>query len=201
MKTLIICLILSLMIHSGLFFDYDKKNDNSTSLSSVQSYINIEILHASKGIKSAEDMNNINNISQKQANNKIEKKVEKSLKRKNKNIKKIEKKSDLKTAEKGYEGYEKDTSYTNGYASYVPTPKYPLISRRNKEEGSIVFNIKIDKEGNMTAYKIVQSSGYERLDKEAEKSLKTAKFKPAIKNGVPVNSNFDLKITFTLKGS
>lgn len=53
----------------------------------------------------------------------------------------------------------------------------------------------------MTAYKMVQSSGYKRLDKEAEKSLKTAKFQPALKNGEPVNSNFDLKITFTLQGS
>lgn len=197
MKILIYCLIFSLFIHAALLFDYNYKNNNSKSLSSAKSYISLEIMHLSQGIKQAEDISGINNISQKQADDNIYKKVEKGLQRKSKNIKK----SELKTAKKGNEGYEKTKAYTNGYASYVPEPRYPLISRRNKEEGSIIFNIEIDNKGNMTAYKIVQSSGYKRLDKEAEKSLKTAKFQPALKDGEPVNSNFDLKITFTLRGS
>ena len=199
MKILIYCFIFSLFIHAALLFNYN--NNNSNSISSAKSYVSVEIMHLSQGIKQAEDISGINNISQKQADNNIYKKVEKGLQRKSKNIKKSELKSELKTAKKGNEGYEKTKAYTNGYASYVPEPRYPLISRRNKEEGSIIFNIEIDNKGNMTAYKIVQSSGYKRLDKEAEKSLKTAKFQPALKNGEPVNSNFDLKITFTLRGS
>lgn len=201
MKTLILCFALSLILHAVLLFDYNMKNNHSNSLSSEKSYISIEIMHASQGIMNAEDISGINNVSQKQADNSIEKKVEKSLHGKNKNIKKHEKKSELKTAKKGADGYQKTDTFSIGYASYIPAPEYPLISRRNKEEGSIIFNINIDEMGSLTAYKIVQSSGYERLDKEAEKSLKTAKFQPALKNGKPVNSSFDLKITFTLKGS
>lgn len=201
MKTLIFCFILSLFIHAALLFNYNNKNNNSNSISSAKSYVSIEIMHSSQGMKYAEDISGIDDISQKQADNNIYKKVEKGMQEKNKNIKKYEKKSELKTAKKGNEGYEKTKAYTNGYASYVPEPKYPLISRRNKEEGSIIFNIKVDKKGNMTAYKMVQSSGFKRLDKEAEKSIKTAKFQPALKNGEPVSSNFDLKITFTLQGS
>lgn len=201
MKTLIFSLILSLFIHAALLFNYNNKNNNSNSISAAKSYVSIEIMHLSQGVKQAEDISGVNNISQKQADSNIYKKIEKGMQEKNKNIKKYGKKSELKTAKKGNEGYEKILSYTNGYASYIPEPKYPLLSRRNKEEGSIIFNIKVDKKGNMTAYKIVQSSGYKRLDKEAEKSLKTAKFQPALKNGEPVNSNFDLKITFTLQGS
>lgn len=201
MKTLIFSLILSLFIHAALLFNYNNKNNNSNSISSAKSYVSVEIMHLSQGVKQAEDISGINNISQKQADDNIYKKVEKGLQRKSKNIKKSELKSELKSAKKGNEGYEKTKAYTNGYASYVPEPRYPLISRRNKEEGSIIFNIEIDNKGNMTAYKIVQSSGYKRLDKEAEKSIKTAKFQPALKNGEPVSSNFDLKITFTLQGS
>lgn len=198
MKTLILCFALSLTLHAALLFDYNMKNNHSNSLSSEKSYISVEIMHASQGIMNAEDISGINNVSQKQADNSIEKKVEKSLH--GKNIKQYEKKSELKTAEKGADGYQQTDTFSIGYASYIPAPKYPLISRRNKEEGSIIFNINIDEMGSLTTYKIVQSSGYERLDKEAEKSLKTAKFQPALKNGKPVNSNFDLKITFTLKG-
>ncbi len=199
MKALILCFALSLILHSALLFDYNMKNNNNNSLSSAKSYISVEIMHASQGIMNAEDISGINNVSQKQADNSIEKKAEKSLY--GKNIKKNEKKSELKTAEKGDDGYKKTDTFSIGYASYIPAPEYPLISRRNKEEGSIIFNINIDEAGSLTAYEIVQSSGYERLDKEAEKSLKTAKFQPALKNGKPVHSNFDLKITFTLKGS
>ena len=201
MKTLIFSLILSLFIHAALLFNYNNKNNNSKSISSAKSYVSVEIMHLSQGVKQAEDISGVNNVSQKKADNNIKKEIDKSLNGKSKNIKKQEKKSELKTAKKGNEGYEKTSSFINGYASYVPEPKYPLISRRNKEEGSIIFNIKVDKKGNMTAYKMVQSSGYKRLDKEAEKSIKTAKFQPALKNGEPVSSNFDLKITFTLQGS
>lgn len=201
MKTLIFSLILSLFIHAALLFNYNNKNNNSNSISSAKSYVSVEIMHLSQGVKQAEDISGVNNVSQKKADNNIKKEIDKSLNGKSKNIKKQEKKSELKTAKKGNEGYEKTSSFINGYASYVPEPKYPLISRRNKEEGSIIFNIKVDNKGNMTAYKMVQSSGYKRLDKEAEKSIKTAKFQPALKNGEPVSSNFDLKITFTLQGS
>ena len=201
MKTLIFSLILSLFIHAALLFNYNNKNNNSNSISSAKSYVSVEIMHLSQGVKQAEDISGVNNVSQKKADNNIKKEIDKGLNGKSKNIKKQEKKSELKTAKKGNEGYEKTSSFINGYASYVPEPKYPLISRRNKEEGSIIFNIEVDNKGNMTAYKMVQSSGFKRLDKEAEKSIKTAKFQPALKNGEPVSSNFDLKITFTLQGS
>lgn len=201
MKTLIFSLILSLFIHAALLFNYNNKNNNSNRISSAKPYVSVEIMHLSQGVKQAEDISGVNNVSQKKADNNIKKEIDKSLNGKSKNIKKQEKKSELKTAKKGNEGYEKTSSFINGYASYVPEPKYPLISRRNKEEGSIIFNIEVDNKGNMTAYKMVQSSGFKRLDKEAEKSIKTAKFQPALKNGEPVHSNFDLKITFTLQGS
>lgn len=103
MKALILCFALSLILHSALLFDYNMKNNNNNSLSSAKSYISVEIMHASQGIMNAEDISGINNVSQKQADNSIEKKAEKSLY--GKNIKKNEKKSELKTAEKGDDGY------------------------------------------------------------------------------------------------
>ena len=51
----------------------------------------------------------------------------------------------------------------------------------------------------MINYKIIKSSGYKKLDKQAERSVKAAKFQPALNNGKPVSSDFELKITFSLK--
>ena len=61
----------------------------------------------------------------------------------------------------------------------------------------MVFNIYIDSKGDMLNYKIIKSSGYKRLDKQAEISLKSAKFQPALNNGEPISSEFELK--FSLK--
>ncbi len=201
MKTLIFCIALSLIIHIALLINYGIKHHNDNiALLSAASYINVEIMQASQGKINAEDKSGSDELSQMQSNDNIEKKIEKSIAGKKEDIKKQQKKSTLKTAKKGFEGYEQKEAYTVGYASYVPEPIYPLTSRRNKEEGSITFNINIDEKGSLITYKIIQSSGYKRLDKEAEKSIKNAKFQPAIKNGIPITSNFNLKITFTLKG-
>lgn len=107
MKTLILCFILSLFIHTALLFNYNNQNNNSNSISAAKSHINVEIIHSSQGIKQAEDISGIDDISQKQADNNIYKKVEKGMQEKNKNIKKYGKKSELKTAKKGNEGYKK----------------------------------------------------------------------------------------------
>lgn len=202
MRTLIFCFIVSILLHTALFINYgSKKSNENSSLLSKNNLINIEIMQASEGTLNAKDKYGIDKNSYAVSNN-AKKTARKDINSDTeKNITQQKQKSVLKTAKKGTDGYQKTETFSAGYASYMPQPKYPLISRRNKEEGSIFFNIELDENGAVITYSIIKSSGYKRLDKEAEKALKAAKFQPALKNGVPVSSNFDLKITFTLKGS
>ena len=200
MKTLIFCFIISILVHTALFIDYSsKKSNKNSSLIAKKNFIDVEIIQASDGVLNAEDKSGIDKISNTVLNN-IEKKVIKNINSIDKSINPNKQKSVLKTAKKGVDGYQNTKTFSAGYASYMPQPKYPLISRRNKEEGSIFFNIELDENGKLITYSIIKSSGYKRLDKEAEKALKAAKFQPALKNGIPVKSDFDLTITFTLKG-
>lgn len=201
MKRIIFTLTLSIVIHILIFSWFSKYNHaethNHIAIAS-QNFVEISIVKpASDGLSSATDITGNDDISQKNVksnkNENNKKSVTGKKNKKNKNQQTI-----VKSAKKGQDGYNKN-SYTKGYASYVPRPKYPLVSRRNKEEGTIVFMIFIDSNGNMQNYKIMKSSGYKRLDKQAEKSIQKAKFQPAIENGVPVNSDFELKITFSLK--
>jgi len=76
--------------------------------------------------------------------------------------------------------------------------KYPRVSRRKNEEGTVDLNIKIDEHGNVTKIQVIASSGYKRLDKSAVKSIKRAKFTPAVKNGKHVASELKMNITFKL---
>ncbi len=190
------------MIHVAILYNHNiYKQDSIIPLSSLAtSIVQVDILQASEGKATAMDKSGIDDISQAESSSNNQKKVEKSITGKNK-TEDLKKNSSLKTAKKGNYGYEKNDNFVSGYASYIPDTIYPLSSRRNKEEGSVIFKINIDSTGKLIDYYIVSSSGYKRLDKEAEKSIKSAKFQPAIKDNNPVESNIELKITFTLTGT
>lgn len=86
-----------------------------------------------------------------------------------------------------------------GKATYMPKPKYPLTSRRNKEEGTVLFKIDIDEKGKLISYEIIKSSGFERLDTAAIDSVKKAKYQPTIKNNKAISSTIEISFNFNLK--
>ena len=86
-----------------------------------------------------------------------------------------------------------------GKALYIPKPKYPITSRRNKEEGSVLFKLTISSNGRLEKYEIIKSSGFERLDKAAIDSIKKGKYEPAIKNNKKTSSNIEIRIIFDLE--
>ena len=201
MKNLIFTLTLSIIIHILILVSFSKysnaKTYNNIAVTS-ENYVEVSIVKpANDGIKNATDFTGSDKISQKNVkSNKNENNKQGLLGKKNKKEKNQQ--SIAKSAKAGSDGYNK-ISYTQGFASYIPRPKYPLSSRRNKEEGTVVFKISLNSKGDMINYKIIKSSGYKKLDKQAEISVKSAKFQPALNNGKPVSSDFELKITFSLK--
>lgn len=63
---------------------------------------------------------------------------------------------------------------------------YPKSSAMNGEEGTVKVKFTILKDGTITNIRVVRSSGYPALDKEAVKALKTMK-------GVPLPESYGLK--------
>ncbi len=76
--------------------------------------------------------------------------------------------------------------------------RYDETSRRRGEEGSVSIGLEIDKTGNPRNVKIKQSSGYPRLDRVALNGIRSSRFSPTIKNGMPVDSEVEYTIIFRL---
>ncbi len=201
MKTLIPSLILSLIIHIIFFIKAEEYHtNNNINFSAKQNTVMVSIMQSSKGVVT--DHSSINSDDENQTATKSakqQKQLNESDTGKHQK-KQEEKKQTAKNAKKGGYSHNDNKEIQEGYASYVPAPKYPLSSRRNKEEGTVVFNIMIDSSGKLVKYNIVASSGYKKLDIEAEKAVKHAKFHPAYKKGEAVTSSIELKITFKIQG-
>ncbi len=70
---------------------------------------------------------------------------------------------------------------------YAPAPRYPALSLRNGEEGTVLLLVKVDATGKPIDVELKKSSGYRELDKNAIKHvLETWRFHPAIHQGVAI---------------
>ena len=74
-------------------------------------------------------------------------------------------------------------------------PKYPRDSARNREQGLVRLKILVSHEGRARDVVVERSSGYRRLDEAAVEDAKRMCFRPAVRNGVPVEvwTNLDYK--------
>jgi len=83
---------------------------------------------------------------------------------------------------------------------YAPAPRYPAMSLRNGEEGTVLLLVKVDATGKPIDVTLKKSSGYRELDRSAIKQvLEKWRFHPAMHQGlaipamalVPVNYKID----------
>ena len=72
-------------------------------------------------------------------------------------------------------------------AAYLnnPAPGYPAISKRMGEEGKVVLKVLIGADGLPQRVELQQSSGYDRLDRQAQEAVMRWRFVPGKRNGVP----------------
>ena len=70
-------------------------------------------------------------------------------------------------------------------AIYKPEPPYPDEARQAKIEGTVKLWIDIDAEGKVSDVSVAQPAGY-GFDEKAAETARTWKFKPALRDGVPV---------------
>lgn len=78
-------------------------------------------------------------------------------------------------------------------------PTYPMASRRNQEEGTLVLRIQIDVNGSPGKVEVQRSSGHARLDDAAKSWIATCRFKTATVEGKPVAGWATQPYTFTLR--
>lgn len=80
-------------------------------------------------------------------------------------------------------------------------PEYPAISRRMGEEGKLVLRVELDESGRIDDAKVINSSGYERLDAAALTAVKSWQCNPSLRNGQPVRAVALQPFNFVLQGN
>lgn len=82
-------------------------------------------------------------------------------------------------------------------AIYSPDPPYTEQAREAKFQGDVVLSIVVLADGSVADVQIVKPLGL-GLDQSAVKAVKTWKFKPGTRNGVPVAVQMMIDVTFHL---
>ena len=80
-------------------------------------------------------------------------------------------------------------------------PKYPRISLKMDEQGSVLVRVKLDKQGNIAEASLKSSSGYKRLDDAAISAVETWKCHPAIRDNTAVEAYALQPFEFKLEGN
>jgi protein TonB len=80
------------------------------------------------------------------------------------------------------------------------TPDYPPASRRLGEQGTVVLEVLVDPNGRAVEAKVVQSSGFARLDEAAVEGVKkNYRFAPGTIDGKPQPMHYTFKFTWKLQ--
>ena len=80
-----------------------------------------------------------------------------------------------------------------------PQPAYPPISRRLGEQGQVMLRVLITADGRAQEVEVRTSSGYERLDRAAQDTVRKWRFVPGKRNGVAEAMWFNVPINFVLE--
>ena len=73
-----------------------------------------------------------------------------------------------------------DAAYLNN-----PRPSYPSVSKRMGEEGKVVLRVLIGTDGLPQKVEVSKSSGFDRLDRQAQEAVMRWRFVPGKRNGIP----------------
>ena len=79
-----------------------------------------------------------------------------------------------------------------------PSVQYPPASQDNGDEGTVTLLLAVQTDGSISDIRIARSSGYQRLDAAAVRSLRQAKFQPATCHGKPIAVRIHQSITFKI---
>lgn len=90
------------------------------------------------------------------------------------------------------------TKIINGGYIKEPNVMYPDKSVELGEEGKVKLAIIVNPNGSVDDIELIQSSGFERLDRAAIETVKQVKYQPKNVNGKPVRTRFVKEFSFVL---
>lgn len=80
-------------------------------------------------------------------------------------------------------------------------PRYPLESRRHREQGIVVLSVLLTTDGSIADISVARSSGFPRLDDAALDAVRGWRWSPMMRDGSPVMVRGMVTIPFVLQGS
>ena len=81
---------------------------------------------------------------------------------------------------------------------FKPLPNYTEEARKARAEGIVIIQAVVRKDGSVDSFKILRGLGY-GLDESAINTIATKwRFKPGTRNGVPVDVQANIEVTFRL---
>lgn len=80
-----------------------------------------------------------------------------------------------------------------------PEPDYPLANRQRGDQGVVTVLLRISDAGEVTGVEIVTTSGHPALDESARRAVQRWRFRPAMRNGVPVAGSIRTAVHFRLQ--
>jgi len=86
-------------------------------------------------------------------------------------------------------------------AAYLrnPAPRYPLIARRNGEQGTVTLKVLVTREGMPASVSVDKTSGSAHLDSAALEAVRSWRFAPARQGTQPVEAWVLVPIVFRLE--
>lgn len=87
----------------------------------------------------------------------------------------------------------------DAYQHNNPSPKYPKLSKRLREEGTVILQLLITKDGLVREVEIKISSGYQRLDQAAIKAVKQWRYTPAFQGNEMIDYRYEQPVRFSMK--
>lgn len=79
-------------------------------------------------------------------------------------------------------------------------PRYPMDSRRAREQGTVVLSVLLSAEGRVSDIGVARSSGFPRLDRAALDAVRDWRWSPLMRDGNPVMARGIVTIPFILQG-
>lgn len=94
-------------------------------------------------------------------------------------------------------------SEPNFHANYLnnPKPRYPLQSRELGEKGVVYLRVAVNAQGLVDQVELHKSSGFLRLDQEAQNTVQRWRFVPAKRGDVAVAGTVIVPVVFSIKSS
>lgn len=81
----------------------------------------------------------------------------------------------------------------------APPPRYPITSRREREQGIVVLDVRLGNDGRVEQISIRRSSGSQRLDDAALSAVRRWRWTPTVVGGAPVRVRGLVEIPFVLR--